>query len=233
MDVTCEAGSDAVVVTHGGGERDIASKSCTPARTTPVTDAARFAESGFGWFAVRNIAEDTAAVWKDVRVKKAPRRWPVPSSARLPLAWQRLRTSGSMMPPERAATDGIAGAINASCSSAPHLLVPMPRTRRTRIGTGALDPRRWQATQRRMTAPRAPRVCTRQGIKRRRNTEKHRKMLEPQRCLTRARSGSVHRIELRTACTSDVCDKRTVCSGCRGCCEGGPVRAREGGARIR
>ena len=55
--------------------------------------------------------------WKSVKVSQAPSKLAVESPGRLPQASLIARTSGNTMPPERAATLGMAGARSASLQS--------------------------------------------------------------------------------------------------------------------
>merc|ERR1719460_1668905 len=83
----------------------------------PMAASARLADSGLAAMAVRNMAEEMHDVWKHVTMRYEPTLRAVPSSGFEPQAVESDCTSGSMIPPARAASEGIAGESSASAKT--------------------------------------------------------------------------------------------------------------------
>jgi hypothetical protein len=83
----------------------------------PNASVARFTARGLAAMAVMNIPEDTVVHKKHVIIKYAPIFFSVPFSGSDPHARHNALANGRNKPPARAATEGIAGANNASANT--------------------------------------------------------------------------------------------------------------------
>ena len=79
-------------------------------RSTPRLSWASWAQSGLAAMPVRNIAPVIGVNWKQVMTRKSPMRLPVGPGWES-RTWLMDFAIGSTMPPERAVTEGMAGAM--------------------------------------------------------------------------------------------------------------------------